>query len=414
MSAKAIIHNNKERLFGLLFVAGFALVPLVALLAPRFLAYWPGIVGLAALAAYPLVFAGKPFLPKAALSWIAGILCLAGLSSLWSIDGGYALERTLKIALILLSGATLLAVARSVPLHTVKPYLGLCVAGAFAGALLCAGEIFSGFPLQRLLHGVEDLKGINQANLNRSIIATLCFLFGAIGIGSYLFGRRAVFVLLAAAILMMTATQSQSAQVGFVLATLCFFAFPFSRKKVWYALAALLAAGVLVSPFVATWMFESFAASVEDMPFLGRGDGFGSERLEIWDKISRYALQKPFYGYGIEATRLITDFDTQRIYRESVTELHPHNFAIQLWIEFGVIGALAGAGFLAWLVRVLSGVSFAQARIALPTFMVLLSAAAFGYGLWQSWFLGLIMMIASLAALAMRLYDEAPEEAYHP
>ncbi len=404
MPVRDILHN-KERLYGLLLMTAFAVMPLIALVAPRFIAYWPGIVGLCALVSFPFVFGEKPEIPKTALLWIAAILGLAALSSLWAIDGGYVLERTLKIALVLLPGAALLAAARSVPLAAVRPFLPLCIWAVAAGAVLCALEIMLDFPLQRALNGLVSIKTIAPANLNRSVVAVLCVLFTAAGMALRLYGQRAA-GLFVAAILMVAVTQSQSAQLGFIMAMICFLAFPFSRKKAWYGLAAILAAGVLAAPFLAMWMFDSFAAAVEQMPVLGRGGAFGSERLEIWDKVGRYALQRPLYGYGIEATRLITDFDTAQIYRKGVTELHPHNFAIQLWIEFGVIGALAGAAFLAHVLKVLSSANPGQARIALPTFMIVLSAAAFGYGLWQGWFLGLIIFTIAFAALGMRLYDE--------
>lgn len=398
--------DNYQRRYGLFFMAGLALMPLIGVLAPRFLAFWPGIIGVAGLAAYPFVFGKMPPLPRNAFLWIAGILFLAGASSLWAIDGLYALERTFKVALILMPGAALLAVAITVPLATVRPYLMLCVGTAFAGALLCAGEILADFPLQRLLHGLEAGEPVAAANLNRSVIAVLCFLFTAIGMARVLSRGRLAAGLLAAALIMVLVTQSQSAQLGFIFAVLCLFAFPYSRKKIWYGAAFILVAGVLAAPFLSIWMFDSIAAAVEVSPFFGRGDGYGSERLEIWDKVSRYALQKPFYGYGIEATRLIEDFDTQQIYRKGVTELHPHNFAVQLWIEFGVIGALAGAGFLVYLLKAISRASLPQARIALPTFMIVLSAAAFGYGLWQSWFIGLIIFTIAFAVLGMRLYED--------
>jgi len=405
MSVREIIHN-KEKLFGLLFTGALAVAPLIALLAPRFLAYWPGILGLVSLGLFPAVFGRWPAVPKAALLWIGGFLVLAGLSSLWAIDGGYAISRTFKVALILLPGAVLLAVAGSVPLTAVRPFLPLCLIAAAAAAVLCGLEILLGFPSQRLLHGLMSINLVAPANLNRSIVAITCFLFIAAGIAPSLYSRSVTIGLFIVALPMMAMTQSQSAQLGFIMAFICFMLFPYGHKKAWYGLAGALCLGVMAAPFIAMSLFDHFAANVEQMPFFGRGSGFGSERLEIWDKIARYAMQNPLYGYGIDATRMIKDFDTAQIYRQGVTELHPHNFAIQLWIEFGVIGALYCAGFFAYLFRGLSRVNFRQARIALPVFMVLLSAMAFGYGLWQSWFLGLIIFTIAFTALAMRLYGE--------
>jgi len=399
------LYNRKSTVFGLIFICGLALTMVVAIIAPRFLAFWPGIIGTVSLIAYPFVFNEKPEFPKTIFLWALAILFLAGASSLWAIDGGYVVSRTLKVALIILPGIALVAVAQSIPLATVRPYLKIMTGIAFGAALVCSIDMAGNFPFHRLTHGMAQGEEVAGATLNRSVIALLALFFTMIGISGTYKNKILQGGLFTVFGFLLFLTQSQSAQLGFILATLCYFFFPYSHKKIWMAFTAILVIGVLSAPFLAIGMFDHFAATVTKMPFLGQGAGFGGERLEIWDKIGRYALKQPFYGFGMEATRMITDFDTMQIYREGITELHPHNFAIQLWIEFGLIGALFGSSLLVFLTNKFSRLNFNQARIALPCFMILLTAISFGYGLWQSWLIGLIMVTISIALLSMRLYE---------
>jgi O-antigen ligase len=178
-----------------------------------------------------------------------------------------------------------------------------------------------------------------------------------------------------------------------LLAMLVYYLFPYRSNIVWRGSMVLLFVMILIAPYLASYLFVNFADTVNSFPIIGGNQGYGGERLEIWDAVSRFALQNAFYGFGIEATRSVEAFDTAQIYRQSVTELHPHNFAVQLWIEFGVIGALLGGAFLTRVLIVVKALPFAAARIALASTVFLLVIAAFSYGLWQSWFVGLIVLV---------------------
>src|SRR5436190_23671517 len=93
-------------------------------------------------------------------------------------------------------------------------------------------------------------------------------------------------------------------------------------------------------------MFRILPPWIDHVPWLGYGQAFANNRLEIWDFVSRYALRHPLHGFGIEATRAVEAFDSQQIYQKKATILHPHNFAIQMWIEFGLIGGLLAAAMM--------------------------------------------------------------------
>jgi O-antigen ligase len=90
-------------------------------------------------------------------------------------------------------------------------------------------------------------------------------------------------------------------------------------------------------------------------------------------------------------------------------QLHPHNNPLQIWMELGVIGAVAAAAF--WVL--------ALGRLSRPRPDLAVAATAgcaaayllFGvnFGVWQEWWLALGALVPLLAAM-----NTAPREADSP
>lgn len=396
---------ENDRFFFAAFAMALALIPLVSFLSPRFLSIWPGVIGVVFALWH---WATTGFMPRPG-KWVVlfffVLLSLAGSSALWALNPEFALSRTGKLALILVPGLALIGIAESIDVSRLRPWRHLIAYACLAVAGLTALDIFFDFPLGRPVHGIAYGEYFPASTRNRSVIAIMAM--GLIGHALVAENKAGKAALLLAAPLAALAlfTQSQSAQLGLVLAALSFFFFPYSRKAAWNALIVILVAGIFLAPFIAIWMFDHWAAAILDAPFLGAGQGFGSQRLEIWDEVARKALESPFRGFGIEATRAVEAFDTAQLYRQGITELHPHNFTLQLWIEFGLPGALLGAAFFFFLLNALSRCSYGSARSALPVLMFLLPVISFGYGLWQSWLVGLLVYIFAFVRLAMRMYE---------
>jgi O-antigen ligase len=372
------------------------LTPVVAYVSPRFLAFWPGIAGLVLFTLARLMTGRWPRIPHELLLWCGGIVSLAAVSALWAIDQEVSTERAVKLAVIL--GPSLLLIAALSHLNTIKFEVPSQLLFGFCGLVfvLVAAlgvEIKFDYVVYRLLNGLGALDPVSSSRLNRSVIALTGLIFIAIGLLYGMKQKLLAAVLPLCCLPLVLWGDSQSMLVGLVLAMLVYYLFPYRSNIVWRGSMVLLFVMILIAPYLASYLFVNFADTVNSFPIIGGNQGYGGERLEIWDAVSRFALQNAFYGFGIEATRSVEAFDTAQIYRQSVTELHPHNFAVQLWIEFGVIGALLGGAFLTRVLIVVKALPFAAARIALASTVFLLVIAAFSYGLWQSWFVGLIVLV---------------------
>ncbi|WP_293678692.1 O-antigen ligase [uncultured Phenylobacterium sp.] len=115
-----------------------------------------------------------------------------------------------------------------------------------------------------------------------------------------------------------------------------------------------------------------------------------SERMAYWSYAVERIAEHPLRGWGLDASRTFGP----------AIGLHPHNGALQVWLELGVLGASLLA--LAWAIglRRLAGdqrclVSAAAAGSA----AVYLFFGAVSFGVWQEWWLALGALVCTITAL---------------
>ncbi len=382
----------------------FALLPLIAALAPRALCVAPSLLG--------LVMATTAYFTDRRIAWpfrpflllLSGTLLFAAASTLWAVAPDMALEKPLETLAIFLPGlfgyaALRTLIAREEGLG--DKILAVLFPLTLVACALMVIEIYGGMPIKKFLRPILDTHKPRLSNLNRGVIALLLIQLPLAALLWQKHRRRAL-VLLGAAAVMAAGTQSQSAQMAVLLGLAFFFLFPVNKPRAFRMFAALLVILTLAAPFIAPPLFKKTVALADSYHFLSE-KAYAPPRLEIWDFVARRALEKPLYGHGVEATRAITDFDTAQLYHKSGTVLHPHNFALQLWIELGVTGALLGGALLVLILELTARLPETGARrLALGLLAFCLAIASFGYGLWQNWWIGALV----LALLMTGLYPD--------
>jgi O-antigen ligase len=391
-------------------LAVLAIIIFVSILMPRSLAILPGLAGLCAFAFWPLFHHGerRP-LPADILMTVSAVVALAALSSLWGFDAGDVLERTGKIALVLIPGALLAGTVRSRAYGGFSGLWWVLPVATIAGAVLLCIEYRFGFPVYRLLRDIPAGQHVGTYEMNRSTVALVLIAIPLIPLvydrmkargwpGGKAMAATLCYGLVFIPVLL--STGSQTAQIAFFAGIVTLAAFPVRRRAAWAFLAAILCVGILSAPFVSQALFahipQDAAAEKGLWRWLVQANVF--PRLEIWDFVSRYALHSPWIGYGLEATRMVEDFDSKQIYQPGLTVLHPHNIVLQVWMEFGLAGALlACAGTVLLLRRIYALEDLLARRMALSVFAAVMSVGIMSYGLWQGWWLGLIMMVTALA-----------------
>lgn len=183
--------------------------------------------------------------------------------------------------------------------------------------------------------------------------------------------------------------------------------------------APALAVGLAVSVAAATWIWPrsaprwmalGAAGLVLLMPLLVlalTALGVGSQlplswaqRVAYWSYALERIAAQPWRGWGLDASRAFSPH----------IQLHPHNGPLQLWLELGILGAVAAA--LAWAFvfrRIARDERSLAAAATAGSAAVYLFIGAVSFGVWQEWWLALAALAAVIAALAER--EEAAAEA---
>jgi O-antigen ligase len=403
--------NTSSTTMRLLFVAvTFGLIaatPLLSVYFSRVLAYTPMVAGLIGAGILCFGYKRKIDWPKTLLAFIALFLGWAAFSCLWSPHPSEAFERVTKLIVILPLMAMFLAVIRSssedVP---EKLWLWVLAVCAFSAALISI-DIVASSPVYLLTRGTEMYKGFSTAVYNSGSLTVMLTGFTAFMLAWQQKKNRVWSALFALPVLaMLFFIQSQTTQVVLVIGLLFYFLFPSSKGWAWLALFIGMAIGMLIKPFLAHYVYEHFAAALDAAPALK--EAYIAHRLEIWDYTGRYAMQSPFWGHGIEITRMVEAFDSKRIFNPTNTVLHPHSFIIQLWIEFGLIGVVFGVAALGTLMRFLMTRYDGQVRkIAIALLAMLLFAACSTYGMWQGWWIGVICTCFALLETGRALHTRS-------
>jgi O-antigen ligase len=118
-------------------------------------------------------------------------------------------------------------------------------------------------------------------------------------------------------------------------------------------------------------------------------------RIGIWRFASQLIAHKPLLGYGLDASRVYPD----------QIPMHPHDAAIQLWLETGVLGALLAGLFWGWLFLRIRAVGQGDATwtaAACGTASAYLLIGAVSFGVWQEWWLALGAVAAAACGMVLQ------------
>lgn len=184
------------------------------------------------------------------------------------------------------------------------------------------------------------------------------------------------------------------------------------------ALVGGLMLGVVAAPLLAAvpWRAHSAlpGAWVEGPLAPLELDGRGS----IWEYSRRMISMKPLLGWGIGATKALPggdlsisevlglkspDAESDYARRMAMRGGHPHNAALLIWLDLGLVGALLTAGLLWTVGRTIAG--FENRALVHAALLGLLSVTViflvFNYPLWEPEILSILWMSLVLPASAL-------------
>ncbi|HEV2335921.1 MAG TPA: O-antigen ligase family protein [Stellaceae bacterium] len=353
------------------------------------------LAGFAGLCAAGLALVDPPY-DFSALRRPAAILCAlavwGGLSATWSIDPWRSLILDLRLA-GLFSVALALAAASS-RIAAPRRLALFFAAGTALGIVLAICDLAGAGSLSHYV----SIRPFMAWRLNQIaawlalILLPACALLVCRGQRLLALGAAAAMVAMVYALADTTAKLAFGASLP--MAALVYF----RRGAVCRIAAALAIFAILSAPVTLPRLahLPSVFATVDAFK------GSAGHRLLIWSFTGARIAERPIAGWGLDSARAIPGGKVEIRPGQAALPLHPHDAALQVWLELG----FPGAGLFALLVGLL------WLRLGEAPWPRLYAAAAGGslfaataialsaWGIWQEWWLG-TLALALFATMVM-------------
>jgi O-antigen ligase len=384
--AKPAARDRLGQWCGWVMVGAAVLVPLLAWLAPRGFAPLLALMGLLCLPALRVTDEDRPVLVV-----LLGALIWAAVTTTWSPYHPKGIERSaiLQLALGLpLFWSAVCGARRADPRLNALALRILAWGLALFGAELLV-ETATGAGVFRWLH--ERYYQPIRVDLAQGKIAhstsVLAVLWPAVLVGGARRLREVVLLAaaVAGAVMAAHAFQADAAVLAFPLASA-------AMLVVWLwpkVGARTMAVAVASLSFLMPGLIWAVRATGDYIQLEQRMPFTWGARMSYWSFTIDRIGQHPIWGWGLDSSRAL-----------GFIALHPHNGALQVWLELGLPGAVSAAAF--W------GLSLFRLSREEPTVElagVAGSVAAFllfawvSFGLWQQWWLAVGALIPVIAAM---------------
>ncbi|PHY00721.1 MAG: hypothetical protein CK529_04345 [Rhodospirillaceae bacterium] len=366
-----------------------ALLPLLALLSA--MAMTPAVLILALLfglavgpcSVFPLVAAeGRVF-------WLAvlGVCAWAMLSVAWSIAPAFSAVEGLRFGALMLIAAAAFVLSPRVALP--PRTIGWLVVSFVVCIVALMIELVPGGGIIRWAHGMLglDYARFIDKNINRGLCALVVLSWPAAMAFHAAGYARAAYALPLFLAVPVFGFDSLSAQLALALGLIAFYAVLLSPKAVPRVLAVLIPAGLLAWPLLFLVLDRVLFS---DPTIYAALPNTAQHRVEIWRFVTERIADRPWLGWGMETARHIPGGDVVYFGERKYMPLHPHNSALQVFLELGVVGfALAVTALTLSLRRWsrLQGVPAPTQAAAVAMIVAYLSIGFTAFGVWQSWWI---------------------------
>lgn len=389
----------------LLSVVAFLVLPLAAF-APL------GLAPLALVAAAAIGVAQRRGFLAGTSPWLpAGLLVFivfgAG-SALWALEPVVSLYKAGQLFFIFFAGLVLCASARRAS-GGERLRIGMALlGGAGVAAVLLVIERYLGMPFSSVLKpwpSTDTPDVMPLFRLNRGSILLAMLMFPAAWVTYRRWGWLSALLVVGGAVFVVLSLRSNAASVGLVLGLVVAVAVRWAPRTMPKLFAVGLVALSLLAPILAPAMLQCgpLTAGVQHL------QQSAYHRLMIWNFASERIAERPLLGWGLDSSRSMPQGrelakQPNDVWAQGeLLPLHPHNAALQVRLELGLIGLLLILPIVAvpvWRARQHFPDDWALAA-ALGSVTVISVAAFASFGVWQSWWLCAMWIAISLCIAIM-------------
>ena len=385
-----------------------------ALAAAQFRAMLPAVaIGLALVVAAHWRQRGSLPWPRPGLPLLlcAGLFGWALLSIAWSAEARFGAGTALALlGLLLLAAMAARALAEDAIAH-LRRIVPALVAGLGLGIALLAFDQASGNMFRLAIRGFPEWSERITFGLKPAVSVVALLLPALLVLPGVSRGMRAVVLVSGVGVALWLPGESAkiAAVAGIGVATAALAA----PRLMARLMAAALAMAMITAPL-------AFPAALSRAPDLSGLPASAAHRVLIWDFTATRIAERPLLGWGMEASRSLPgsqqSFDDATLTRFGLISaeeralfghvalrlpLHPHNGALHIWLETGLVGAVLAAALLAALALAAGKLAAAPAALG-----ALASGAVTGmlsFGIWQPWWIASVLLAAVLASALARL-----------
>jgi O-antigen ligase len=335
--------------------------------------------------------------------WLAvlGVFIWAMFSVAWSISPVFSAVEGARFGVLMMFAAAAFVVCPRVALPS-RAIMWMVASFAVCIAALMT-ELVPGGGIIRWAHGLLglDYARFIDKNINRGLCALVVLTWPvAMGLRAAGYARAAYALpfLLAVPVL---GFDSLSAQVALAASLGAFYAVLLGPKVSPSVLAVLIPVGLLAWPL----LFPLLDRTVfSDPAIYAVLPDTAQHRVEVWRFVTERIGEHPWLGWGMESSRHIPGGDVVYFGERKYMPLHPHNSALQILLELGVVGFALAVTALALALRRwarLEGVPAHTQATAAAMIVAYLSVGFTAFGLWQSWWIA----VGWLAAIVWRMQE---------
>ena len=163
-----------------------------------------------------------------------------------------------------------------------------------------------------------------------------------------------------------------------------------------FVLATAFLLGVMLAPFV-----PGHALELTRPPLQAWNRGTSPARLQVRTGVARLSGEAALFGHGLSAVRNFTIPEIAWLYEDQMVT-HPHNAALQFWLDLGAVGAAFLATALVALVRMAWRSHPAGRATALATAAALTVSISITWNIWAAWWLATIGGVVAAMIVARR------------
>ncbi|WP_414832930.1 O-antigen ligase family protein [Afifella sp. YEN Y35] len=317
---------------------------------------------------------------------IASFVLAAFASVSWSVEPLMSLQYSFRLlGNCLLGFAFVVVIAGEHRRHIMK----FLVVGLVITLPLLANELHGPFQLRQPFSDTLGSESLNRAVLVTSILAAL---FLALACAEKWLSWLALFLSVVAAVVAVLSS-SQSSVLFWGVVVIAWPLAVYAPRATARAVTATAFACLVLFPFFAMlytpWMRQLLGGVPEDVVHATSAE----IRLSIWENFAELIPHEPLLGWGYYAERAMSKGLAGPAASAVIGSAHPHDVAIQLWVDFGLLGVfVAGLIGFAWLRRLL------QAETAVLTAASAITAGVFAvwmvsHGAWQEWWLAMMSLV---------------------